>query len=493
MRRPEISQGFSNGQPTMNDGHPLPWTVSEILKATGGELLCGDKEKRFAAVSIDSRSISADDVFVAIAGDVHDGHSFINNVLMQGISGLVVGSQKAKDLPIATWQTQNVTCVAVADTTRALGDLAAFHRSRMDVAVIAITGSNGKTTTRQMTAEVVAQKFSTLSTVGNYNNQIGVPLTLLRLMPEHAWAVIELGTNHPGEIARLAQICSPDIGVITNIGPAHLEGLDSLDGVMREKGQLIEHLRAGGKAVLNADDRRVYKIATQTKKEVLLFGQSKNARIRATAVKEKAAGISFNLDLPKESLAVALKVSGQFMVTNALAAAAVGHLLGLSAREIKTGLEKFEPAWGRMNILHTANGIHIIDDTYNANPDSMRAAITTLKSLRANNRSILVAGDMLELGEQAESLHRQVGAWAAAAGINQLWVTGNFAEAFIAGAKEAGMKVEHMFTGSQEKVLAELQKALKPGDWVLVKGSRGARMDAVVKGLKQWAGIKPAA
>jgi UDP-N-acetylmuramoyl-tripeptide--D-alanyl-D-alanine ligase len=474
----------------MNDGQPLQWTVNEILKATGGDLLCGDNEKRFAAVSIDSRNISVDDVYVAIVGDVHDGHSFINNVLEQGISGLVVNSQQTKDLPIAKWRVQNVACVAVADTTRALGDLAAFHRSRMDVAVVAITGSNGKTTTRQMTAEVVAQKFNTLSTVGNYNNQIGVPLTLLRLMPEHAWAVIELGTNSPGEIARLAKICSPDIGVITNIGPAHLEGLGSLDGVMREKGQLIEHLKAGGKAVLNADDRRVYKIATQTQKEVLLFGQSKNARIRATAVKEKPSGISFNLDLPKESLDVALKVPGQFMVINALAAAAVGHLLGLSAGDIKTGLEKFEPAWGRMNILHTANGIHIIDDTYNANPDSMRAAITTLKSLRANNRSILVAGDMLELGAQTESLHRQVGAWAAAAGINQLWVTGNFAASVIAGAKEAGMKDVHMFSGSQEKILVELHKALKPGDWILVKGSRGARMDVVVKELKQWAGIR---
>jgi UDP-N-acetylmuramoyl-tripeptide--D-alanyl-D-alanine ligase len=474
----------------MDNGHPLIWTVNEILKATGGELICGDEKQRFETVSIDSRTISADDVFVAIVGDVHDGHSFINNVLKQGAVGLIVNNQKAKDLPISEWQTQNVACVAVADTTRALGDLAAFHRLRTDVSVIAITGSNGKTTTRQMTAAVIAKKFITLSTVKNYNNQIGVPLTLLRLVPEHKWAVVELGTNSPGEIARLAQICAPDIGVITNIGPAHLEGLGSLDGVMREKGQLIEHLKAAGKAVLNADDRRVYKLATQTKKEVLLFGQSKNARIRATAVKEKTAGISFSLDLPEESLRVDLKVAGQFMVINALAAAAVGHLLGLSAEDIKAGLEKFEPAWGRMNIFQTANGIHIIDDTYNANPDSMRAAITTLKSLRTNNRSILVAGDMLELGEQSEPLHRQVGAWAAAAGINQLWVTGDFAGAVIAGAKDAGMKDEHIFSGSQERVLVELQKSLKPGDWVLVKGSRGARMEDVVKGIKEWAGVE---
>lgn len=477
----------------MNNGHAPQWTVTEILKATGGELLCGDKRRQFAAVSIDSRSISAADLFVSIAGDVHDGHSFIDDVLKKGAAGLIVNRQKAKDLPIAQWQMQNVACVAVADTTRALGDLAAFHRSRIDVSVVAITGSNGKTTTRQMTSEVVAKKFSTLWTVGNYNNQIGVPLTLLRLTPEHKWAVVELGTNSPGEIARLARICSPDIGVITNIGPAHLEGLGSLDGVMSEKEQLIEHLKAGGKAVLNADDRRVHRIATRTTREVLLFGQSENARVRATAVKETASGISFNLDLPQQSLRVDLKVSGQFMVINALAAAAVGHLLDLPAEDIRAGLEKFKPAWGRMNIFQTANGIHIIDDTYNANPDSMRAAITTLKSLGTNNRCVFVAGDMLELGEQTESLHRQVGAWAAAAGIYQLCVTGAFAGAVIVGAKSAGMKAENIFSGSQKKILMALQKFLKSGDWVLVKGSRGARMEAVVKGLKEWAGIKPAA
>jgi len=186
---------------------------------------------------------------------------------------------------------------------------------------------------------------------------------------------------------------------------------------------------------------------------------------------------------------VDLKVPGEFMVINALAAAAVGYLLGLAAEDIKAGLEKFKPAWGRMNIFQTANGIHVIDDTYNANPDSMRAALLTLKSLRANNRSILVAGSMLELGQQSEALHRQVGAWAAASGINQLWVTGDFAAAVIAGALDAGMTREHIFVGSQETILIELQQALKPGDWVLVKGSRGARMENVVRGLKQWAGV----
>jgi UDP-N-acetylmuramoyl-tripeptide--D-alanyl-D-alanine ligase len=476
----------------MDNGHPLPWTVDEILKATCGDLVCGDQDRsrEFAKVSIDSRNISAGDLFVAIVGEVHDGHRFANDVVEQGVGGLVVAKDKTGALPIAEWQARHIACVAVTDTIRALGDLAAFHRSRNDVAVVAITGSNGKTTTRQMTAEVVAQKFSTLSTIGNYNNQIGVPLTLLRLAPEHAWAVVELGTNSPGEIARLARICSPDIGVITNIGPAHLEGLGSLDGVMREKGQLIDLLKTGGRAVLNADDRRVSKIAARTEKEVLLFGLSKTAAIRATKIQEKVNGISFSLDLPGESLTIDLKVPGQFMVINALAAAAVGHLLELSAAEIKSGLEAFKPAWGRMNVFQTANGIHVIDDTYNANPDSMQAAITTLNALRANNRSVFVAGDMLELGAQAESLHRQVGAWAATADINKLCVTGKYAEAVAAGAKDAGMNSENIIIGLQENILDHLKDYLKPGDWVLIKGSRGAKMDTIVERIKEWAKMK---
>ena len=474
----------------MNNADPLPWTAAQILEATEGELLCGDQVRNFEKVCIDSRTITPNDLFVAIVGENHDGHAFIGDVIEKGVHGLMVNSAKIRDLPISAWQRRKIFSVAVSDTTRALGDLAGFHRTRNDVAVVAITGSNGKTTTRQMTAAVVARKFNTLSTIGNYNNQIGVPLTLLRIAPAHRWAVVELGTNSPGEIARLAQICAPDIAVITNVGPAHLEGLGSLDGVMREKRQLLDHLKDDGTAVLNADDRRVAKMAARNKRDVFFFGLSEKAAIRATAINEKASGISFILDLPGESLTVDLKVAGHFMVINALAAAAVGHLLGLPAAEIKAGLETFQPSWGRMNILQTASGIHVIDDTYNANPDSMKAAITTLAYLRANNRSVLVAGDMLELGDQSESLHRQVGVWAAMAKINKLLVSGVYADAVAEGAKKAGMRREYIVTGSQEEILKALKDGLKPGDWVLVKGSRGARMDIIVEGLKQWAGIK---
>ncbi|MBW2518596.1 MAG: UDP-N-acetylmuramoyl-tripeptide--D-alanyl-D-alanine ligase [Deltaproteobacteria bacterium] len=477
----------------MNNRQSLAWTLSEVLKATGGELLSGDPMQGFENIGIDSRDIRPQDVFVAIAGEVHDGHSFVKDVVAQGVSGLVVDRKKSADLPIADWQTRQIACVAVADTTRALGDLAAYHRSRTNVPLTAITGSNGKTTTRQMTAQVLAQKYKTLATIGNYNNQIGVPLTLLRLSAEYEQAVVELGTNSPGEIARLARICAPDIAVVTNVGPAHLEGLGSLDGVMREKEQLIKHLKAGGKAALNADDRRVYQMARRTDRQVLLFGLSEDAAIRATELDEKTGGISFRLHLPDEHLTVSLNVPGQFMVLNALAAAAVGHLLKLSAGEIKAGLESFEPVWGRMDIFETASGIHIIDDTYNANPESMKAAVTTLRTLRRNSRSLFVAGDMLELGEQSEALHKQVGAWAAAANIDKLLLTGEFASAVAAGAMNAKMKPADIFSGTRDEIITTLKQSLKSGDWVLIKGSRGARMETIVKALKDWAGIRPKA
>jgi UDP-N-acetylmuramoyl-tripeptide--D-alanyl-D-alanine ligase len=474
----------------MDNEHRLSWTTSEILEATGGELLCGGEDHRFIGISIDSRTIAPNDMFVAIIGNVHDGHTFIHDVLNQGVKGLIVNSNKMHDFPVSELQTRNIACVTVNDTTRALGNLAAFHRSRLDISVVAITGSNGKTTTRKMTTDVVSCKFKTLSTIGNYNNEIGVPLTLLQLSPEHEWAVVELGTNSHGEIARLTKICMPDIGVITNIGPAHLEGLGSLEGVMQEKGQLINYLKPNGKAVLNADDHRVSKIAAETKKDVLLFGLSRDAEIRASAIKAKTSGVCFNLDLPPKSMVVNLSMPGQFMVTNALAAASVGYLLDLPTQEIKRGLEGFKPAWGRMNILKTPNGISIIDDTYNANPDSMKAAITTLKSLRANNRSVLVAGDMLELGEQSESLHRQVGALAATSGIKKLYLTGKFTSATAIGAQDAQMKSENIFAGTQQEIIDALICWLKPGDWVLVKGSRGAKMENIVAGLKLWTGLE---
>ena len=471
----------------MTDSHPIPWTTEEILEATAGELVCGDLQRAFSTIFIDSRMTADDGAFVAITGEIHDGHTFLPEVVDQGVRGLVINRKKTEHLPFAAWKTMGVACIAVADTTRALGDMAAFNRRRCQASVVGITGSNGKTTTRQLTATVVSQQYNTLATAGNFNNEIGLPLTLLGLASDHQWAVVELGTNNPGEIARLAAICSPDIGVITNIGPAHLEGLGSIEGVAREKGSLLNSLRKNGKAVLNADDPRVLQLARQSRNEVVLYGLSADAAVRATDVHENEESISFTLNHADENISIRLNTAGWFMVTNALAAAAVGYQLGLSGSTIKAGLEAFTPVSGRMNILHLTNGIHIIDDTYNANPDSMQVALTTLKTMRAGSRGIFVAGDMLELGDQAPALHGKIGAMAAQSGISRLYARGEFADWVLSGARDEGMPAANTITGSRQEIIADLTDWLRPGDWLLVKGSRGMKMEKVVEGLKDWA------
>jgi UDP-N-acetylmuramoyl-tripeptide--D-alanyl-D-alanine ligase len=469
---------------------PIPWTIQEMLAATGGELLSGSPTAVLARVSIDSRNIAADDAFVAIVGEAHNGHGFVKSVIEQGVSTVVIEKNTAGDFPISAWQTDRIGCIAVDDTTRALGDLAAYHRRRANVPLVAITGSNGKTTTRQLSAAVMGRRFNTLSAKANFNNEIGLPLTLLRLQPDHQWGVVELGTNSPGEIARLAEICAADIGVITNVGPAHLEKLRSLNGVMREKGALLKKLRDDGRAILNADDGRVCRLAAETDKDVVLFGESQSATVRAEDIRETDSGMAFTLVLPEHRTPVNLKLAGRFMVFNALAAAAVGYVSGIAVDDIKTGLESFSAVAGRMEILRTPMGIHIINDTYNANPDSMQAAITALSNLSTRRRSILVIGDMLELGEQSPALHEQVGGQAAAVGISKLYVTGAFGQSVAAGAGQAGMRQEQIFTGSKDRVIAALKTELKPGDWILVKGSRGMAMEAVVNALKEWLGVE---
>jgi UDP-N-acetylmuramoyl-tripeptide--D-alanyl-D-alanine ligase len=470
----------------MIKGPPLPWTTENLIEATRCELLCGDLRHRFTGVSIDSRSISAGDIFVAITGEVHDGHAFIENIVEQGVRGLVVSRRKTGQLPIAAWKKNQVTCIAVEDTTRALGDMAAFNRQRSQAFVAAITGSNGKTTTRRMITAVLEQEYEILTAARNFNNEIGLPLTLLGLSADHQWAILELGTNRPGEIARLSDICTPDIGVLTNIGPAHLEGLGSIEGVMKEKGALIKGLGSDGKAILNADDPRVIQLASITKAEVTFYGLSREATIRAEDIKETGDTISFKLIFAGESITINLNSPGRFMVSNALAAAAVGYQLGLSIETVKTGLEIFDPVSGRMNIKRLAGDINLIDDTYNANPDSMKAAFSTLNKIRTGARGAAVIGDMLELGTQAQSLHRKVGAVAARSGIGRLYACGEFAAEVRAGARDEGMHPTDTFEGTHDEIVEDLKVWLQPGDWLLVKGSRGMAMEKVVEGLKAW-------
>ncbi|MDM8539211.1 UDP-N-acetylmuramoyl-tripeptide--D-alanyl-D-alanine ligase, partial [Desulfobacterales bacterium HSG17] len=425
-------------------------------------------------------------------GQIHDGHKFIEDVVDKDIKGLLLNINSIKDLPLEKWKDSGIACIAVKDTVQSLGSLGRFNLERASVSVTAITGSNGKTTTRAMCSAIAQQKFNTLSTYGNYNNEIGLPLTLFNLNPDHEWAVLELGMNHTGEIKRLTEICQPDIGVITNIGPAHIGELGSMDAIMNAKGELLQGLKTDGTAVLNADDPRCMKLAENLPKAiadtVIFFGMSDNAHIKADSIKEDRTGISFVLNADNEEARVHLNVQGRFMVYNALAAAAVGSIMKLSVQEIRAGLENFTPVKGRMNILKTLKGIVIIDDTYNANPESMKAAIDTFHNLKHdNNRNILVVGDMFELGEHAEAMHKEIGEKAAEAGVSKLFAAGSFAGHIAKGAMKNGMSSKDIFQGSREEIIEELKNTLSAVDLVLIKGSRGMAMEKIVNSIREWA------
>ncbi|RJQ66294.1 MAG: UDP-N-acetylmuramoyl-tripeptide--D-alanyl-D-alanine ligase [Desulfobacteraceae bacterium] len=465
----------------------MQWTIEHILKATGGRLLYGARDARFAGVGIDSRTIAAGQLFVAIRGETHDGHTFIDQVIAKGVRGLVVADNAAGKPDHAPWQKLGAACVAVPDTTRALGGLAAFQRNRVNIPVVAITGSNGKTSTRQMTTQVMAQRFNTLSTQGNFNNEIGLPLTLFNLSSRHEAAVLELGMNHPGELTRLGAICRPTIGVITNVGPGHLEFLGSMEGVARAKEELIAQVDPNGTVVLNQDDPLVAAMAPRACRRVLYFGATPQADVQARDIRETPAGIAFEIKLPDASTHVVLPTPGRFMAINALAAAAAGYLAGLPAADIKAGLESFAPTKGRLKVIRTARGVNIIDDTYNANPASMAAAFNTLAALRRDRPGIIIVGDMLELGAQTEALHRQVGALAAGSGASRLYAYGPHARAVLDGAGRAGLADSDMFAGSKEAIAADVAQHLSPRHWVLVKGSRGMAMETVVEAIRQWA------
>lgn len=465
---------------------PIPWKISDIIEATGGCRVTGNGPLVFDGISIDSRKTSDTDLFVAIQGENHDGHNFIEQIAAENGKGFIVSKKKAEYISKLLHGKKNVSVIAVEDTVSALGAMAAFQKNRSGVKVVAITGSNGKTSTRGLTESVFKQKFSTLGTKGNFNNEIGLPLTLLGLSDNNDWAVVELGMNRLGEIKLLARISSPNIGIITNISAAHIEGLGSIEGVVKAKTELVEEINSSGLIILNADDPRLVRVAENVKINVLLYGFSKRAEIRATNNKSKGYGSSFSLATPSGETQIDIPMPGNFMVSNALAAAAAGHAAGLSLQEIKNGIKNFEPEHGRMNIVKTQKGITVIDDTYNANPASMEAAITALCSLKGKNKGFLIAGDMLEMGSYAEEAHHNVGVFAAKSGISGIYTTGRYAKDVANGAASEKMDARDIYTGSKEDIIQELKNTLSGPDWLLVKGSRGMKMESIVTNLKEW-------
>ncbi len=457
-------------------------SIKDILKATNGALLSKQEKRRFIRISIDSRTVLNSDLFIAVIGENHNGHNFIKQALNAGAGGFIIDREHAKKVRSLIEKT---VVISVKNTTKALGDLARFIRDKSNISVAAITGSNGKTTTREMTASVLKRKFSTHSTKKNYNNEIGLPLTLFEIAPENKWAVLELGINHHGEMTRLCRICAPDIGVILNIGNAHLEGLGSIKGVMKAKTELLQQIPDKGAAVLNGDDPMLINAIKDYQSRAVIFGylnKEKKYDITADSPEKKKDKIFFKLITPDGRADIELPTSAFFMIHNALAAASVGYIAGLSVEDIKKGLESFILPKNRIDFITTEKKITIINDAYNANPDSTKAAFRLLSDIKG--RKFAALGDMLELGEHSERLHFEIGKIAAQSGISGLFITGNFSLDVKKGAINSGFDKKKIVTGDKEQIAIILNNVLKPKDTILVKGSRGSFMEQLIKKIR---------
>jgi UDP-N-acetylmuramoyl-tripeptide--D-alanyl-D-alanine ligase len=450
-------------------------SVEDVVRGTQGALVAGDLGVPVAGVSIDSRTLAIGEAFFAIQGPNRDGHGFLRDAAARGAACLVVHNL-SDDLP------PSVPTILVDDTTRALGRLAAYHRARFTGPVAAVTGSNGKTTTKEMMAGVLGALGPVLKPEGSFNNQWGLPLTLLRLGPEHKALALELGANTPGEIASLAAIARPTVGVVTVVASAHTEFFGSLDGVAAEKSALVRAIPPEGTVVLNADDPRVLAMHRESRARVLYFSTGPGADVFAAGpAEDDGLALRFTLAAGTATRPVRLHFAGRHNVVNALAAAGVGLALGLSLEQIARGLEAARPAKGRC-VWRRAGRLRLLDDTYNANPASVSAALAALASGAGAARRVVVLGDMLELGPISESAHREVGRAVAASGAAEFIGVGRAAQVAVEAARQAGLPESHHVTTFEDTV-ALLLKRLAPGDAVLVKGSRGMRMERVVDAL----------
>ncbi len=453
----------------------MKFDIREIARITGGTLNPADAKGEISGISTDSRTVKKGELFVPLRGPNFDGHDFLTLAVKSGAAACL-SEDVINGLPVPV--------IVVENSLQALGDLASSVRDAFSGPVVAVTGSSGKTTTKEMLAGILSLKSSGLLTEGNFNNLIGLPLTLFRCRDEHEWMVLEMGMSARGEIARLCEIGSPAVGIITNIGPAHLETLHGLEGVARAKGELFEALPEGGHAIVNADDEYVVNLPVANNVTRVLYGCGNEAEIRAESIIARGSGVIFRLITPEGNWPVQLKIAGRHNVSNALAAAAAAHVLGVDGRTIARGLEQFQPCCGRMETISLGCDVLLLEDSYNANPLSVKAALQTLSEMNGLGRHIAVLGDMLELGDKSAELHTEVGHQAAEL-VDILFVMGEMSGAVSAGFLERGGKEENLHAvNSHEEAINTLRDMIQPGDRVLVKGSRGMRMEKVSKALR---------
>lgn len=450
------------------------FTVREILEATAGRLIRGDLKGKVSGVSIDSRTVRPNELFVAIKGSHFDGHNFITQAIQRGAGAILFSNSRYKT-SISARQADSISILKVKDTVWALSALAGYHRERFKIPVIAITGSNGKTTTKDMISAILRTRFKVLQNPGTQNNHIGVPLALLRLRQKHQIAVIEIGANHAGEIDRLSRITKPTVGIITNIGPAHLEFFKSLQGVFKAKQELIENLSQKGKIIINQDDRFLSQL-NRGKLSKVTFGLYPPADFCAQIIEQTKTQTTFLLNRRHY---ITLKVVGRHNVYNALASIACAREFGVSYNKIKRALALFEAPPMRMQMFSFDN-VKIINDCYNSNPESLRCALDFLSRYSSRGRKIIVCGDMLELGHRAKRIHSHAGKQIAKSKIDFLITVGTLAKNIASGAHLAGMsqssiRVCRNTTGASKC----LRRLIRRNDSVLIKGSRAMQMEKI--------------
>ena len=450
----------------------MPISIPDILHATQGELLCSAGDSSFPlSVSTDTRAVQPGDLFVALKGENFDAHNFLEQAVAQGATTLLVQEDRGMS---------GVNVILVPDTLKGLQDLAAYWRTQLTDRAVGVTGSNGKTSTKDLTHAVLATRFRTKATLGNFNNHIGLPLTILRNERDDEATIYEMGMNHPGEIAPLCEICQPKVGLITSIGTAHIEHMGTREAIAQEKGALAAALPKDGTLIIPADIDYRETLLEMNQGQVLQVGIEDGSPICAMDVQAEGDATAFTLRTPKGEARVVLPLKGRHMVSNALLAAGAGHVYGLSPAEIAQGLTSVELTSGRLR-QYSSRGYTILDDTYNANPDSMKAAALTVQEALADGQvGYLVLGKMAELGEFTDQGHLEVGAYAAELGL-QVIAVGEEAKYIAKGAENAGMEAEHFAT----KLEAEhwLQENLAPGSLVLFKGSRSAAMETLMNAV----------
>ena len=464
-----------------------------VAEACDGEIRRGPAETIVKNVCTDSRKAQPGDLFFAIKGEHHDGHDFLNEVAAMGVAAVVIARKQVQSSAFrpspkppkgGTPNELNCAVLAVDDVRAALGKFAAAYRKDFALPVVCVGGSNGKTTVKELIASVLRQKLATLWSEASFNNDIGVPLTLLRLEKSHRAAVLEAGTNHPGELAPLVKMIRPKFGVITNVGREHLEFFGDVAGVAQEEGRLAELMPADGKLFLNGDNEWTERLAARTKAQIVRAGLGEKNDWRAEKIRLDKSGATFKVIAPEKEFCGEYRINllGRHQVTNGLFAISVGGELGLGRAEIQRGLTECQPAKMRLQFWE-ANGVRVLDDAYNANADSTIAALETLCDLPLQGRRVAVLGDMNELGAHSEAAHAEVGRRAAELGIGQLFAVGKMAPVTAKAARDAGLNRVIEFA-DVEAAMKAVKQFLKSGDVVLLKASRTSRLERIAETLK---------